>query len=332
MFLCHGRSPLLVNKLRHSGDWDVYRRDAAGLVRYADRALERLFNWQIVSLDGSLDDLLEAPVLYINGQVSVGFEDDEIARLREYCRRGGMILAVPAEDEEGFTESMRELARELFPDRPLEKLSNNHALFNGEIQFAITKPPETWAVTTGRRVLFLLCTEPISRAWNEYRVAASEAHFQLACNVYGFATDKAPLYSRLDSPAILRQQRPIKRDVQVARIAYDGEWDAEPWGWERFEIYMNNTADTRLTIEAGVRFDSPDLANFRVAHICGDRAIQLSAAEQAGLRQFLVGGGTLLADAVGGSPEFTQSLEDHVAIALAERPSLVSPRAAVITA
>jgi len=332
MFLSHGRSPLLMNKLRHAGDWDVYRRDAAGLVRYADRALERLFNWQIVDLNGSLDDLLESPLLYINGQVEVDFEDSEVARLREYCRRGGMIFCVPAEDEEGFTDAMRRLAEQMFPDLPLTKLSNNHPMFNGEIQFSIAKPPDFFAVSTGRRILFLLCTAPISRAWNEYRVGGSEPYFQLGCNVYGFATDKAHLLSRLDSPAILLRQTEIKRDILVARIAHDGEWDPEPWGWERFAIYMNNTADTRLRVEREVRLDSADLLNFRVAHICGSGPLRLSAAEQAGLRRFLVEGGTLLADAVGGSAEFTASLEEQVAVALGQRPSLISPNSPLVTA
>ena len=52
MFLCHGRAPLLFNKLQHGDDWDDKLRDAAGLTHFTQRTLERLLNWQIVRLDG----------------------------------------------------------------------------------------------------------------------------------------------------------------------------------------------------------------------------------------------------------------------------------------
>ncbi len=35
MFLCHGRAPLMFNKLAHGPDWDRKLRDLSGLTRYA---------------------------------------------------------------------------------------------------------------------------------------------------------------------------------------------------------------------------------------------------------------------------------------------------------
>lgn len=40
MFLCHGRAPLLLNKLEHGPDWKNRLRDVAGLTRYAGHAFE----------------------------------------------------------------------------------------------------------------------------------------------------------------------------------------------------------------------------------------------------------------------------------------------------
>jgi len=60
-----------------------------------------------------------------------------------------------------------------------------------------------------------------------------------------------------------------------------------------------------------------------VAHITGTGAFELTADELKGLRRFLVGGGTLLADAAGGSPEFTRSLEQWVRQALQDEPQTV---------
>jgi hypothetical protein len=72
---------------------------------------------------------------------------------------------------------------------------------------------------------------------------------------------------------------------------------------------LNNEAGAKLDLEAGLTLDDPKLRDFNVAHITGSEALDLSEAEIAGLRQFLFTGGTLLADAAGGSREFTDSFE-----------------------
>jgi len=69
-----------------------------------------------------------------------------------------------------------------------------------------------------------------------------------------------------------------------------------------------------------VRLDSEELKEFRVAHITGTGGFELSPPELRGLREFLTGGGTLLADAAGGSPEFVQALETEVRRAIRGQP------------
>ncbi|MGE0481225.1 MAG: DUF4159 domain-containing protein [Phycisphaerae bacterium] len=331
MFLCHGGAPLMFNKL----DWGVDSlnklRDAAGLTRYAQRAFERLLNWQITRLDRPLEDLLEAPVLYFSGHFAWEFSDAEIDRLREYCQRGGLLFGVACCGREGFTAGFRALAKRAFPDFPVRPVPKEHPLFNGEVQYTIDDPPLTLEVNNGHRTLMLLSTADVCTAWNQYLVREYEAHFHYGCNVYLYATDKATYASRLQTADIPLRDGPIRRTVRLARIRHSGAWDVEPYGWVRMTHHMNNETASRLLLTGDLGLDSPELAEFRMAYLTGDGALALSAAEQLGLRNFLTGGGTLLADAAGGSEAFTASLESYVRDVLKCSPMTVEADSFLIT-
>lgn len=341
MFLCHGRAPLLAGKLQHGPDWDGKLRDLAGLTRYCGHAFERLLNWQIVRLDGPVDDLLEAPLLYMYGEGPREFSDAELQQLREYVQRGGLIFAVAgrggagrakSEEEPGFQATMEDLARRLSPEHPLRPMDGEHPLLSGEVQFPIADPPPLYEVHNGSRTLLLLCPRDLAATWNRYAVKGKlEADFQLAANVYLYATDKTTIRSRLQNAALMKRDVPIERTIDVARVKYDGDWNPEPYGWTRFENYMNNDAATRVLVTSGVTLDSEDLKAFSVAHMAGRGAFKLRPEELRGLRQFLSGGGTLLADAVGSQREFIQSLEAVVREAIREEPRALPPDSPILT-
>lgn len=331
MFLCHGRAPLFMNKLLHGPDSQNKLRDIAGLNRYAERAFERLLNWQTVSLDGDFTDLLEAPVLYMSGHEQWKFNETQVQKLREYCQRGGMIFAVACCGSPQFVAGWRELAEAAFPEYRLRSLPDDHPLFSGEVQYAIREPPPVFEVHNGQRTLMLVCTRDICSAWNQNLVAQYEKHFRLGCNVYLYATDKSSFRSRLETPEIpLRPVEP-SRSLRVARIRHSGHWDVEPFGWVRFARYMSNEASVRLLVTSGVSLDHAELDRFPVAYITGDGPLKLSESELSGLRRFLTGGGTLLADPAGGSREFLAAFESQITDLLKTAPQTLSSAAPLIT-
>jgi len=322
MFLCHGRAPLLFNKLQHGPDWNSRLRDVAALTQYVSRMFERPLNWQIVRLDGPLDDLLDAPVLYLRGEVAWEFEEEQVQKLRDYCLSGGMLFAVSA--GEGFQQSIEKFARRAFPEHRLRRVPDDHPLFSGEVAFRIDAPPILLEVHNGLRTLMLICTRDLAPAWSRATGRGKSCpEIDLAANVYLYATDKTQFRSRLQTPVIRLNERKIEHSISIARIQYRGDWNVEPQGWIRLSRYMNNATGTRLLVSSGLTLDADELSEFRVAHMTGTGAFELTADELKGLRRFLVGGGTLLADAAGGSPEFTRSLEQWVRQALQDEPQTV---------
>jgi hypothetical protein len=332
MALCHGRAPLLFNKLQHGDDWDTKLRDVAGLTRYASRTFERVLNWQIVRLDSPLEDLLEAPVLYMYGQSKRDFNDIEVQKVREYCQRGGLLFAVAGKDDAEFVRSFEELAARAFPDYPRRPLLPDHPLFTGEVQFEIKDPPPMIQVHNGVRTLMLLSARDLAAAWNRHGPHGSvEPDFQLAGNIYLYATDKHTPRSRLQTPFIPDRNVTPEQTIKLARIKYDGAWNPEPYGWTRLAVYLRNETATRLLVTSGVTFDSPELKEFSVAHLTGTAGFTLTPEELRGLREFLSAGGTLLADAAGGSPEFTRALEAQVGQALSSEPHVLPADSCLLT-
>jgi hypothetical protein len=331
MFLCHGRAPLLFNKLEHGDDWNNYFRDVAGLTRYSEHTFERLLKWQIVALDGTLDDLLEAPVLYLSGRARWEFDQEQVERLREYCQRGGMIFAVVQKDGAAFFETVRTLAGRLFPEFSLRKLPPTHPLFTGRLQFPIAEPPEMLEVHNGVRTLLLVAKDDVGASWNQYEIPRRKEHFWLGCNVYLYATDKTVVRSRLETPTIPRKPVEITRTIELARIKYEGDWDVEPYGWKRLATYMSNETATRLVVVPGIGLDSILLQDFDVAYLSGTRDFTLSPDEVAGLRRFLTSGGTLLADAAGGSEAFTEALQRELSGLLMTRSTSLPPNSPILT-
>lgn len=333
MFLCHGRAPILMNKLEKGDDWDNYLRDVASLTRFSAKNLERLLNWQIVSLDGTMEDLLEAPLLYLSGRGEVRFSEDEQNKLREYAERGGMIVAAAQAGGEEFRKSMAGLAEALFPGLELKRIDAQHPLLSGYVQYTIDAVPEIYEVHNGIRTLMLIIVDDVTASWNLQRTSpAGLRDYHLGVNLYLYATDKTTIPSRLKTPFMALEPTQNVRTAIVGRAAYLGNWKVEPRGWDRFRTYMNNKALTRVEFTDGVSLsDVKALRRQQIVYISGADVLRLSQPEIDGLRAYLTGGGTLLADAVMGRPDFTDSFERLITDLLKVEPERLRENSPILS-
>ena len=73
LFLSYGRAPFAITKLEYTSNespkketqlrWHQRPRDITNFTRWMSSDVERHLNWQILSLQASLDDLLDSPIL-----------------------------------------------------------------------------------------------------------------------------------------------------------------------------------------------------------------------------------------------------------------------------
>ena len=125
LFLAKGRSPVLINKLRHGpgDDWNLDTDDVRNLVGTVSRDWKHLLTWQVVDpAAATVEDLLQAPILYFNGHEAPEFTPEAETNLRDYIDQGGFIMAEACcsspEFDRGFRSSSQALPRGRRPAAP----------------------------------------------------------------------------------------------------------------------------------------------------------------------------------------------------------------------
>lgn len=73
--------------------------------------------------------LFDAPLLYLTGHEPLVLAADEILALRRYLESGGFLFAEACCGRRSFDRSFRALMQQVLPDRPLEAISEDSALF-----------------------------------------------------------------------------------------------------------------------------------------------------------------------------------------------------------
>jgi hypothetical protein len=241
LFACHGRGPILLNKLsygpKNEWQWHNYPRDAANVARWFDRKYETEVNWQVVTLQKDKEaDLHDAQVLYISGYKELKFENDEVEMLRRYVEGGGTILIVACGGKiaaRKFLESAEELGRRMYPpaDYPeyrMTALPPMHpvALGLGSWSGKGPKPKEAlrtevWHVHNGHRSFLFVVPEDVGHIWQAGKWAQREEAFHVFGHVRNYATDKGLLPSRFRVPNTAGYpQSPARGSVRVGTVKY----------------------------------------------------------------------------------------------------------------
>ena len=149
LFLAKGRRPVLLAKLRHGPgqDWNQHRNDVGNLTAYVETRWHRDLTWQVIDLaQASVDDLMQAPVLYLCGNQSPlpsdRWQQQRLAdKLRGYLDRGGFLFAEGSCGGTGFDRGFRALMALAFADEPeyrLTLLDSSHPIWHIEEKV----PPE----------------------------------------------------------------------------------------------------------------------------------------------------------------------------------------------
>ena len=106
------------------------------------------------------ENLRAFPFIYMTGNGSFRLSPEERDALRAYLEDGGFLFV---NDSYGMDSAVRAMVKDVFPDHPLEELSNDHPVFHSfydlpglpKIHEHDGKTPQAFGVTIdGRLVLF----------------------------------------------------------------------------------------------------------------------------------------------------------------------------------
>ena len=322
LFLYKGRAPILFNKLKYDGEWNQHRRDIANLTNFIQHTKEQQFHWQIVDIKkASLEELHEAPVLYITAESLPKIAGPDKKRLRQFTDTGGTILFEASCGNPAVRKWFQDFAKELWPEWPLKPLGPDHGVFTDP--YPLKQRPEILGIDDGVRTCVFYAMDDISCAWQLRAVAAKGYLFNWGINLYTCATDGAPLRAKLAGREPTKSDRyktPIKagpkKTVRIARVQHGGNWEAGAnyGGLKKLGTLLKSRADLALDIRENTLSPAnsngvapKDLDGADAAYVGGSGELVLTPDDQEALKVYAAKGGFLWFEAVAGSAAFDQS-------------------------
>ena len=330
LFLSKGKRPVVFGKYQHSDsrDWDLHPRGVHYLTRQLEADWNLKLNWQTVrGFDATVDDLLEAPVLFISGRDELRLTDVQKANLKKYIENGGFIFAEACQgdgcgDNVPFDRSFRELVAELFPEGKLEPLAPDHPIWRAN--HAI-KPDPGWPLLGLQaccRTSIVYCPRNLAGYWRLNRKNLMsrfnnkiedqvEYCSKIGVNVAAYATGREldEKGSRPKIAEIKSFQMLEGRSLQFAKLDHAGGADDAPNAWRNLQTEVKQLVPG-LRIKMDKKMISPNLeqlADHPFVFMHGRAAFEFTREQRRDLARYLELGGCVFADSICTSDPFSQS-------------------------
>lgn len=338
LFLSKGRRPVLMAKLEHgpAEDWNNHQSDVAHLTARVEKLWGLDLTWQIFNpAEASVDDLLQAPVLFLSGSKSPQLGGTE-QKLRSYLDRGGFLFAEACCIDGGpFEQGFRQYLDRVFPEGEykLRRAGPEHPLWRVEELVRPESPyvGRLWTVEYGCRTCVVFSEIDLSCYWELYgqgrtrglpavvagRLADANA---IGVNVVAYATNREPKGKEetfTDVGQLLELSAAGSRGtIQIAKLQHGGGCNDAPGALVNL-LRAAAQGDLQLgvsTNEFPVRASDKSLSRFHLAFMHGRHDFQLTAGERQALRQYLTRGGTLFADSICASKAFVTAFRREMKI------------------
>jgi hypothetical protein len=147
------------------GDWYTGPTSTPNLLKQASERLHLPTQAENIAVSVSDPELFRYPMLYLTGHGQVRFSDFEINTLLNYLDNGGFLWV---NDSYGIDRFIRREVRRIYPDRELELLPSDHAIFKMVYDFPEGlpkihehdgKPPAAYALFDKGRMKILYTYE-----------------------------------------------------------------------------------------------------------------------------------------------------------------------------
>ncbi len=340
LFLSKGRRPIVLAKLKYGdGDiWNQHHRDAAHLAEYTEDAWGLGLTWQVMDpTKASVEDLLQAPVLYISGSQAPALLP-EAQKLRDYVDRGGFIFAEACcGDSSRFDAALRQLMTAVFPEPEykMQPIPPGHPVWRMQDMVRPESPyaGHLYGVEYGCRTCVVYCDQDLSCYWELAR-PGQWSHYPadivehisdalaIGVNVLTYATNREPKGKEqsFDTPAAddAINDKTARGVIEIAKLRHGGGCNDAPGALLNL-LRTASQGELKLQVRAApdlINISDPSLFRYHLAFMHGRYDFHLTEGERTQLREYLERGGTLLADSICASKPFATAFRREVAAAL----------------
>jgi hypothetical protein len=332
LFLSKGRTPVLISKFVHGpgDDWNNDRHDVRNLVDYSSKEMfkQTPLAWQIfdtkrTTIENQADllavtaDLLQSPIVYLNGHKAPELTPNEKKLLKEFVDNGGFIFAEACCGKKEFADGFRELVKELFEDE-LTPLPAEHPIWRSWAPIAAGDPFKLEGLQQGCKTIVVLSPQDLSCLWesNLRDTPRGQAAFRLGGNIIAYATGMELPKPRLTQMEVASKEaaKPIPRGyLKVGQIKHGGDWQPAPKAMPNLMRYLRERAGLDVSLETQMLLPNKDIDDFKFLYMHGRNEFQIRDDGIENMRATLESGGLLLADACCGKKAFDRSFRAFAA-------------------
>src|SRR5262249_47223571 len=132
------------------------------------RDWKSLLTWQVIEPGAAtVQDLLQAPILFFNGHQVPEFSKVARDKIREYVDQGGFILADACCGRTEFDQGFRRLMKAIFPEEGFELHTRppDHPVWRARHLLSPEVYP-LWGIEHGCRTVVIYSPQDLSCYWN----------------------------------------------------------------------------------------------------------------------------------------------------------------------
>ncbi len=354
LFLSKGRTPILMSKLVHGSrqpedtDWNNDRNDLRHLTEYASKEMFNRYplGWQTFDIlraapgnsddevDDAVSELLPSPIAYFNGHKSPQFrfgqvtETTEKKALKKYVENGGFLLVEACCGSPAFDQGFKALAKELWPDSPLDYLDGEHPVWKAFFQLRPGDPAKLMGIQMGCKTVLIYSPQDLSCRWesNNLKDGRVLEAFKVGANIIAYATGMELPKPRLTHEKIAKLTDPTKIPrgyFKVGQLKHGGDWKPAPRAMANLMNRLQDVAALDVVLKTEeISVGQSALVDYKFLYMHGrgdftfnagdPRTLQDNPGELKHLRFNLENGGLLLADACCGKEAFDQAFRRFV--------------------
>jgi hypothetical protein len=336
------KPPVLFTKLKteHLQDWSATPNDVNNLLKQMKGMMDVSFSMEVKPLIEVDTDPEKNPILYRSGHYHFTFTPEERAKLRKFMLDGGMLVLNTGLSSRPFYDSAKQELALIFPEVHLQRLSSDHPIFHSYFDLDTTRyrpgvrktgftGNEPWfdGITVDCRTVAVISRWCMAVGWegnenDDYQAYVSEDAQKLGINLFAYATaQRAWARKRPDVTKLVNADDHSMDKVALAQVVYDGEWKTRHAGLSVLLHAFNLKTDVPVKFGLKeIRLSNPAVFDAPLLYMTGHESFRLRPEEQANLRQYLLSGGFLFAEACCGRKGFDLAFRQHVASLFPDKP------------